>query len=138
MAKITIDKEGEAQPAAKETPSDNGLVYVADAKSRKIGLRQPEFLEEYRILQVVGPERAANQVYMGMVNPLLYIAEIDGETVSIPRTHAQVEALIKKAGREGFIAASLGIKNHFSGDNAALEEQIKNLLGTPDSETAAG
>jgi hypothetical protein len=126
-------------PAPKsETPSTNGMVYVTDAKGRKLGLRQIPFLEEFRIVEAVGPERAANQAYMGMLNPLLLIAEIDGEKIDVPRTHAQIEALIQRAGREGFMAAVDGMVKHFAQDQKALEEKIKNADGTPDSATGSG
>ena len=111
---------------------------MTDARGRKIGLRRLPFLEEVRIADTVGAARAANQAYMGMVNPLLYIAEIDGDQIPIPRTLMQVEALIQRADHEGFIAAALGIKDHFSESNPELEKQIKNLVGTQDSETASG
>lgn len=130
MAKLTVHTE--ASPSSAEK-SANQLVYVTDAKGRKLGLRELPFLESFRIMETVGPELAANQTYMGMLNPLLTIAEIDGEPISIPRSKLAVEALIQQAGIEGSIAASLGIKEHFKSDNPELERQIKNLLGTQDS-----
>lgn len=139
MAKVTVhqDKAGDS-PSESVVKAANQLVYVTDANGRKIGLRKLPFLEEVRIADTVGAARASNQAYMGMVNPLLYIAEINGERVEIPRTHQQVEALIARAGQEGFIAAALGIKEHFSESNPELERQIKNLVGTPESETDSG
>src|SRR5262249_29250775 len=97
-----------------------------------------EFLEEFRIMEAVGPELAANTTYMGMLNPLLYLAEIDGDAVQIPRTKLQIDALIQRAGREGFVAVLQGITQHFAADHADLENRIKNVAGTPDSETASG
>jgi hypothetical protein len=132
MTKVTLHPEGE-KPEPTPAKSANQLTYMTDAKGRKIGLRQPPFLEQFRILQTVGPQLSANQAYMGMLNPLLFIAEIDGDPVGIPRTQIQVDELIQRAGEEGFIAASLGIKQHFSTTNPALQEQIKNLVGTLDS-----
>ena len=65
-----------------------------------------------------------------MLNPLLYLAEIDGEPVAIPRTRLQVDALIQRAGREGFLAVVEGITKHFAA-KGSLEEKIKNGDGTP-------
>jgi hypothetical protein len=137
MAKVTVHHEPET-PTKAAVKSANQLIYVTDARGRKIGLRRLPFLEEVRIADTVGAARAANQAYMGMVNPLLYIAEIDGDHISTPRTLMQVEALIQRADHEGFIAAALGIKEHFSESNPELEKQIKNLVGTQDSETVSG
>ncbi len=130
MAKVKIDPETPSQAvmnAAKQ------LVHVTDDKGRKLGLRRLEFLEEFRIVEAVGPELAANSTYMGMISPLLYIAEIDGEPVAIPRNKMQVDALIQRAGREGYAAAVEGIVKHFAGDQKNLEERIKNADGTPAS-----
>ena len=68
---------------------------------------------------------------MNMLNPLLYIVEIAGEPVECPKTMIQIRALIQLADRHGFIAALMGIKEHFAADDAALSEQIKNVVGTP-------
>jgi hypothetical protein len=126
MAKVTVHQDGEKPEAVKA-----GLVYVTDSKGRKIGLKEPPFLAEFDIIDVVGPEKSKNQTYMGMLNPLLYIAEIDGEPVQFPTTMIQVRALIQKADRHGFMAALDGIQKHFASNDEALTEQIKNLSGTP-------
>jgi len=136
--KVTVHDKAKPKTTAEAVPAADGkLVYVTDEKGRKIGLRQLPFLEEFRIVEAVGPERAANQTYMGMINPLLLIAEIDGEPIDVPRTHPQIEALIKRAGREGFMAALEGMKE-FATDQKELETKIINGEGTPGSETGSG
>ena len=130
MAKVTIHTDAEVN-APSGTKTANGFVYVTDAKGRKIGLKEPPFLAEFDIIDVVGPEKSKNQTYMGMLNPLLYIAEVDGEAVLFPTTMLQVRALIQKADRHGFIAVLEGIQKHFSANDEALTEQLKNLSGTP-------
>ena len=82
MTNLTVHPEGE-KPEQTAPKSANQLTYMTDAKGRKIGLRQLPFLEQFRILQTVGPQLSANQSYMGMLNPLLFIAEIDGEQIGI-------------------------------------------------------
>jgi hypothetical protein len=129
MAKVTMHTE---TPSQKVVKAANELVYITDAKGRKLGLRRLEFLEEFRILEAVGPELSANTTYMSQLNPLLFLAEIDGEHVAIPRNKIQAEALIKRAGREGYIGVIQGINKHFSDDAVSLEEKIKNVDGTPD------
>ena len=135
MTKVTVHTEAKAKAAAKP---ESELVHVTDARGRKIGLKRLPFLEEFRIVEAVGPERAVNQAYMSMINPLLLIAEIDGDPLTTPRTHAQIEALIQRAGREGFAAAFDGMMKHFADDPKAMDEKIKNADGTPASETASG
>ena len=139
MPKVTVhhDKQ-EDSPGGSVAKLASQLVYVKDSKGRKLGLRRLPFLEEFRIVETVGPERAANQVYMGMLNPILCIAEIDGEKIEVPRTHAQVEALINRAGEEGFAAAYEGVAKHFAVDQKDLENRIKNADGTTGSGTVSG
>jgi hypothetical protein len=139
MAKVTVHpNKTEDSPSESVIKSANQLVYVTDSKGRKLGLRRLPFLEEFRIVEAVGPERAVNQVYMGMLNPILCIAEIDGARIEIPRTHAQIEALISRAGQEGFVAAFEGVTKYFATDQKDLEQRIKNVDSTPASETVSG
>jgi hypothetical protein len=137
MAKVTVHHEPKT-PSQQVIKSANELIYVTDSKGRKLGLRRLDFLEEFRIMEAVGAELASNQTYMGMLNPLLFLAEIDGEPVEIPRNKRQIEALIQRAGREGFVAVFEGVVKHFSVDQKELEDKIKNVVGTQDSETDSG
>lgn len=79
-----------AELVAKAVKQDE----ITDANGRKIVLRKPGPLAQYRIVEAVGPERSRNETYMAMVNPLIWIASIDGEPVATPITHSEVEALI--------------------------------------------
>ena len=123
--------------AGAETPSQavladaNRSVVVTDSRGRKLTLRQPKFADEFRIVAVVGAELAANQVYMGMLNPLLFIAEIDGMVQPFPSSKIAVDSLINTAGREGFLAAFKGIQEHFGGQLEGFEEHVKIGDGTP-------
>lgn len=129
MAKVTV-----THSSAEKTE----LFYVNDSRGRKIGLRRPAFLEEFRILEAVGPELSANTTYMSMLNPLLFVAEIDGAPSEIPRTKRAVEALIQWAGQDGFLAVIKGIEEHFSQDTEKAKQKIKNSDGTPASEIVSG
>jgi hypothetical protein len=130
MAEVKVH-DGAETPSQAVIKDANRIVYVTDARGRKIGLRQPKFSDEFRIVAVVGADLAQNQVYMAMLNPLLFIAEIDGDVQPFPTTKIAVEALINTAGREGFLAAANGIAEHFGGSAADFEEQLKNGQGTP-------
>ena len=130
MAEVKVHTGAET-PSQSVVNAANQLVYVTDSRGRKLGLRQLPFLEEFRIIETLGPELSKNETYMKMVNPLLFLAEIDGELQPIPRTKLAIDALIQTAGREGYLAVWEGILKHFSGNVADLEEQIKNGDGTP-------
>jgi hypothetical protein len=130
MSKVKVH-DGAETPSQKVVADANRIVEVTDSRGRKLKLRQPQFADEFRIVAVVGAELAANQVYMGMLNPLLFITEIDGIVQPFPTSKIAVDSLINTAGREGFIAAVQGITEHFGGDAGDLEAQIKNGEGTP-------
>jgi hypothetical protein len=143
MAKVTIRHAPHTGKAAENKAS--GLIYLTDSRGRKLGLRKVPFLEEFRILETVGPELSANQVYMGMLNFLLLIGEIDGVDCEIPRTKRAVEALIQWGGPEAFqaITGALADENDnevktFFGNDKSTETKIKNSDGIPASETVAG
>lgn len=132
--KVTLHQEAQAAEAA---PAPNGFYYVTDTKGRRIGLRRLDFIEEFRIVETLG-KLAENKVYMQMVNPLLLVAEIDGDVVPPPRSKLQVDALIQRVGGDGYIAVLEGMVKYFAQDNSDIEERIKNAAGTPDSETVSG
>ena len=135
MAKATL-RSNRSADHGNLTTSD--LVYVTDSRGRKLGLRQLPFLQEFRIVEAMGSELSANTTYMNMLNPLLYLAEVDGVAIDVPGTKLAAEALIQLAGREGFLAIIDGIAKHFAFDPRAMEQKIKNVDGTPDSDSAAG
>ena len=121
----------------KETPSEqvinaaSQIHYVTDSKGRKLGLKQPDFLDEFRIVEAVGGQTAENTTYMAMLNPLLFVVEIDGHPVLFPASKAEAELLIKRVGREGFTAVLKGITKHFALDQAELDDKIKKGDGIP-------
>src|SRR4051812_38396973 len=98
MAKIKVHTGG-GTPSQAVVGDANRIVHVTDSLGRKIGLRQPKFLDEFRIMEAVGPERAQNQTYMAALNPLLFIAEIDGIVQPFPTSKIAVDSLINTAGR---------------------------------------
>lgn len=131
MTKVTVHATPAETPSQSVIKSANQLTHVTDAKGRTLGLRRVPFLEEFRIIEAVGAERAANQVYMSMLNPVLCIAEIDGEKIDIPRTHPQIEALIQRAGEEGFLAAFKWVASLANSGAGDFESKVKNGGGTP-------
>ena len=130
MANVKVHTGAET-PSQQVIADANRTVEVTDARGRKLKLRQPQFADEFRIVAVVGAELAANQVYMSMLNPLLFIAEIDGIVQPFPTSKIAVDSLISTAGREGFLAAVKGITEHFGGNPDEFQEQVKNGPGTP-------
>lgn len=110
MAKVVVHEEAPADapaaPAAQSPSAD--LIQRAtldetlpDRAGRKIKVRKPGPLAQFRIVEAAGPEAAANAAYMQMVNPLIYVYEIDGLPVHLPANKREIEALITQLGEDG-------------------------------------
>lgn len=113
--KVTLHKpaagaEAEAAAELPHTPSEQLVRQalkeetVVDAKGRKILMRKPSVLAQYRIVEAAGAQVAANQTYMNMVKPLIYIGAIDGVPVALPTSLLEIEAMIARLDDEGLEA----------------------------------
>lgn len=114
-----------------ETPTEQVVkgalseTIVTDRQGRHITLRKPGVLAQYRIVEVLGAS-AKNEVYMGMVLPLLYVAAIDEHAVGQPASKGEVEALIQRLDEAGIEAVVKGVTDHFaSPDPEADKTAIK-------------
>lgn len=108
MPKLTVH---DAETAAAPEGAAAGLIRdatapedVTDARGRKLTIRKPGPLAQYRLVKNVGPEAAANQTYMQMIQPLIYLAAIDGDPVHLPASDREVEALIQRLDDDGLTA----------------------------------
>lgn len=121
MTKLTIN----------QTPSEevvNAAVSehsVQDASGRTLQLRKPGILAQYRLIEALG-DAAKNQVYMGMVLPLLFVNAINGDAVPPLRTKSEVEALIQRLDDAGVEAVMSAVQQHFAQhDPEADREALK-------------
>jgi hypothetical protein len=99
---------------------------VTDSAGRVIKLKRPGVLAQFRLVEVLG-ESAKNQVYMGMVLPLIYVTAVDDLPVFQPTSKLQVEALIQQLDEHGCAAVMQGVQQHFGAvdpeaDKAALKK----------------
>lgn len=94
------------------------------AGDREIVARQPDVLAQLRLVDAIG-ESAGNRVYLSMVLPLIYVAEIDGHPVPQPNTKREVEALFARLGDVGLQALNESIEEHFSRDAKTEIESAK-------------
>ncbi len=120
------------QPQAQQTPTQHALaksqeaVTVADAKGRRITLKRPGVLAQFRLIEALGPETAKNETYVNMVIPVIFVAEIDGDPVVLPASKREVEALIQRLDESGLSAVMVGVRDHFgSSDPEADKAAIK-------------
>jgi hypothetical protein len=118
--KVTLNPSEEIIQAAQAE------ITVTDADGRVIRLKKPGVLAQYRLIEILG-ESAKNEVYMGMVLPLIFVTAINNEPVYIPTSKAQVEALIQQLDEDGIAAVMQGVQDNFGksdpeGDKAALKK----------------
>lgn len=110
-----------------ETPSQAVMrqtgqeIVIKDSVGRSIALRKPGVLAQYAIIDAVGGESARNEVYMSMVLPLIYVASIEGESVSTPNTKNEVKALIKRLDEHGIEAVLEAVQANFSPQDPAAD-----------------
>ncbi|MEN7527025.1 hypothetical protein [Cupriavidus sp. DL-D2] len=107
MTKVTIN-HAPATPSQQIMAEALAEVVVPDAKGRKLTLRRPGILAQFRLVEAMGPEAASNDVYRFMCMPLLYLVAIDGEPVPPPTNKVQLEALIQRVEEDGFAAIQDG------------------------------
>lgn len=117
-----------------ETPSQQAIAKAAlefevkDARGRRITLKKPPVLAQYRLIEVAGAETAKNEVYMGMVLPLIFVVAIDDDPVLQPKTKLELEFLIQRLDEDGIAAVMEGCKTHFGAsadpevDKAAIKK----------------
>ena len=86
------------QPVAKPDP------VVVDDKGRRLSVREPDILQESRLVRLMG-DAAMNAAYMnGYVMPAVMVSAIDGVAMPFPSTVLEVEAAIQVLGRGGMEA----------------------------------
>lgn len=115
----------QSTPSAQLIAQAAKEVIVTDSRGRSIKLRKPGVLAQFRLVEAVGPETAKNAVYMNMVMPIIYVAQIDGDPVSVPTTKREVEALIQRLDEDGVVVVSQGVQENYGqrdmdDDKAAL------------------
>lgn len=121
MAKVTL-RETPSEQLIKQASSE---VTVTDAKGRVITLKKPGVLAQYRLIEILA-DSAKNEVYMGMVLPLIYVSAMDGDAVMQPASKREVEALIQRLDEEGIAAVMEGVQAHFGcSDPDADKESLK-------------
>lgn len=122
MTKLTVKEESASEALAKVA---NSAVVVEDSQGRKITLRNPGVLAQFRLAKAVGPELAQNTTYMQMVLPLLYVGAIDDDVLVAPTTDREIEALIIRLDEAGVNAVLAGVQKHFASDPEADKTATK-------------
>lgn len=114
MAKVKVQKGDDVaaldQPAAVETPSQQvvqaaaSTATVVSDEGRTITVTKLGPLKRMRLFEIIGPEAARNEKYVGIAALACAVTHIDGERVPSPNTKREVEALVDRLGDDGLNA----------------------------------
>lgn len=125
MADVTINADD--APSIQVVKEAKREATITDARGRSIKLVRPGPLAQFKLVKLVGGETALNQVYMGMVMPLIFVQLIDGDVAPMPQTERELEALIERLGEDGIEAVMKGVVEHFDqADAAKVRADVKN------------
>lgn len=123
MPKVTVNEN--PTPSKELIAQAASEVVVTDSDGRSITLKKPGILAQFRMVKMLG-DSAKNQVYVGMVLPLLYVTAIDGDAVLQPNTERELEALISRLDDAGVTAVMEAVNEHFGASNPEeAQEEIK-------------
>lgn len=121
MVKVVMKEVPSVEVLAKANEESS----VTDSTGRVIKLKKPGVLAQYRLIEALG-DSAANQTYMGMVLPLIYVTEIDGSAVHQPKLKMHVEALIQQLDDAGIEAVMRHVSETYGkSDPGADKESLK-------------
>lgn len=122
MAKLEVLDDAPSAELIREAKKE---AVVTDARGRKIRLVKPAVLAQFKIVKILG-EAAANQTYMSMVFPLLFVAAIDDDVMFFPTKEIDIEALINRLDEDGIAAVMQGVQDNFAAvDQEAAAAAVK-------------
>lgn len=126
MAKLKVNKAGGGAAAADAAPSVEVVtpseqithaaaasVTVTSEEGRVITVAKVGPLKRMRLFEIIGPDAARNERYVGMAALAIAVTHIDGERVPPPNTKREVEALVDRLGDDGLNAAGEGMAKLF-------------------------
>jgi hypothetical protein len=123
MTKVT---QNETPPSAQVVAKASAAAETIDPRGRIISLKKPGVLAQYRLIEALG-DTAKNEVYVGMVLPLIYVSAIDGDPVTPPTRKSEVEALIQRLDEDGIAAVMEAVRDNYGATNPEADKAaIKN------------
>lgn len=96
-----------------------------DIAGRLIGVQQLDFIDAHNLTKLMG-EDARNEVAINQAMVVASVIEIDGESVSRPRTPRELEALMRRLSWHGVAAAKKALEKFEPVMTEGEAEEIKN------------
>lgn len=117
-----------ARPSEEIVAAANEIAYVTDGRGRRIGLKKPSLLAQYRLVELLG-DSAKNETFLGMVMPIVMVCEIDGDKVPSPSTRRELDALIQRVEEDGLAAIANYLTGEALAEAAAAPEGEDSFVG---------
>jgi hypothetical protein len=123
---VRVHRTGEDAPTEAAGAAQAAVTEVVDPRGRRLSLRRPGPLAEFRLVRMLEPEVARNGAYVDMLHDLLFVAAIDGAPVAPPQSERELEAFIVRLGNDGVAAVREGVDRVFDADAREDREAAKN------------
>jgi hypothetical protein len=134
--KVTINDTPSNTPPKPAALADRTV--VIDAKGRRLTIREPDLLQESRLVRALG-EAAGNTNYVMLYClPAAMVVKIDDDDMVFPTNQMQVEAAIQAVGREGMTAVMEHLTSAAKQKQEVDEDATKKSAGTRASAKPAG
>jgi hypothetical protein len=120
--KVKVHSETEASASTELVKEALQEHIVTDARGRQIKLAKPSVLSQFRLVKMLPADVAANQTYVGMCMPLLFVAAIDGQTIIFPNTDRELDGFIERLGEEGVEAIAKGVREYWGDSDSEADK----------------
>jgi len=133
VADATIVKDAEtAAPAPVSNKAMRNAIHtLTDSEGRKLVVKRPSVLQQFRLVELLGPELGKNTMYLNMAMPAFWVQSIDGEPLYAPATKLELEAAVERLDEHGLDA----VNDHIlSQPETITKAGLKNASGTQASD----
>ncbi|MGH8259847.1 MAG: hypothetical protein ACRES6_08965 [Steroidobacteraceae bacterium] len=134
MTQVTV--HADAAETRVVVPATNTDIVISDALGRRLTIREPDVLQESRLVRALGDAAMNTAWMMSFAMPAAMVTQIDAETVPFPMSERQIEAAVQRLGRPGLMAVMRHIQS--LAEASEQEAAIKKSAGTLDSDPPAG
>lgn len=130
MADATVVKDAQVETVVDKA-TRNAAVTLTDSEGRKLVVKRPSVLQQFRLVELLGPELGKNTMYLNMAMPCFWAQSIDGEPLYAPLTKLELEAAIERLDEHGLDK----INDHIlSQPETITKAGLKNESGTQASD----
>lgn len=106
--RVQMSEAASATPTEQIVKAANQAEVLTLTDGRRVTMRKPGVLAQYKLTEALGPELAMNQAYVQQVQPIMWVGAIEDahgpEALFVPANKLQIESLIERLGEVGMDA----------------------------------